>query len=185
MGGEILKVVPIKDREIEKDFEEVLKERDKRVYMFYMIASRTGFRQSDILPLRVRDVKGKLKLSIIEKKTKKLREVPIPLEVRREISRYIEGKKDREPLFPSPRKNKRCLDYTTVYKILKEAGKEIGLDHVGTHTCRKTYGHKIFKKRGNIGDVQCMLGHANARDTREYIGADDDYKEEITKDVFS
>lgn len=183
-GCERLKVKPIKDRELEKDFEQALKDRDIRVYVFYLLASRTGFRQGDLLKLRIRDIKDQRRLGLTEQKTGKYREVPIPSEVRKILARYIKGKKENDYLFQSNRKKKKPLDYTTIYKIMKEEGENVGLDQIGTHTARKTYGYRIFSRTKSVGEAQLMLGQSNSRDTKQYIGADEDYRDELTKKVF-
>ena len=171
---------------------DVLREKSEKIYIFYLICSLTGFRASDILPLRVRDVRGKRVLGITEKKTHQYREVPIPTELKKELERYVKDKKDYVPLFPSPMKRKKKknerdpvhLDYSTVYKTMHAIGKQLGMDNVGTHTGRKTYGYRIFEKTGRISDAQIMLGHKDPEHTRCYIGADEEYKLNLTKQVF-
>lgn len=49
---------PIKDKSKEIELIEYLKENDKRIYIFYLILRFTGFRASDVLPLKVDDVIG-------------------------------------------------------------------------------------------------------------------------------
>lgn len=182
--GERLKVKPIKSKQLEKDYEEELKERDYRVYIFYMLGSRTGFRQGDLLQLRVRDVKDKKTLGITEQKTGEYREVPIPSEVRKLLARYIRDKKENDYLFRSTRKIKKPMDYTSIYKIMKACGEAVGLEQIGTHTMRKTYGYRIFSATGSLGEAQLLLGQSNARDTEEYVGADEDHRAKVTKKVF-
>ncbi|SIR74490.1 hypothetical protein SAMN05421578_1611, partial [Paenibacillus macquariensis] len=51
-------VEPIRDREIIEDIKKRLfQEADKRNYILVVIGMNIGFRISDILPLRVRDLK--------------------------------------------------------------------------------------------------------------------------------
>lgn len=188
-----MKVIAITDKEAEEDYRLALKKKSLKIYIFYMMISRTGYRQGDIIGLRVRNVRAekaiKSNLGLIEQKTKTYREVPIPTELRRELKKYVEGKADWEPLFPATwesrkKKGKMYMDYTTAYKVMKEVGESVGLYNIGTHTGRKTYGHRIFKATGNIGDAQIMLGHRDVEHTKVYIGADESYKQTLTKKAF-
>ena len=180
----VLKSLPIKDKEQEKDFEYELQERDYRVHVFYKLGSRTGFRQRDLLLLRVRDVKDKKTLGLTEQKTGRYREVPIPVEVRKLLVKYIKDMKENDYLFQSTRKKKKPMDYTSIYKIMRECGEAVGLEQVGTHTMRQTYGYRIFMATGSIGEAQLLLGHRNVRDTEKYIGADENHIAKITRKVF-
>lgn len=186
-------VITIKDKEMERDFKEALKEKNIKAYIFYLIISQTGFRAGDILPLRVRDVRDntriKTTLGIRQKKTNTYREVPMPTELRKELNKYIRDKKDREPLFPATSRARRkkglvYMDYSAIYKILREVGEEVGLYGVGTHTGRKTYGYRIFKVNRSLGDAQLMLEQKDIEHTRRYVGADEDYKQEMTRKAF-
>lgn len=172
------------DSELEKDFEAILKEKDIRVYVYYVMIARTGYRQGDIIKLRVRDIKGKTSLNMIEEKTGKYREIVVTLELRKIINQYIKDKKDNDFLFQSPRKRKKHLDYTTMYKIMKAAGAELGIYNISTHTGRKTFGHKIYKVNRSVGDAQLMLGHTSITHTQKYVGADNDYRAELMKKAF-
>ena len=64
-------VQPIKDIEIIYDIADYLKSRNKRNYVLFMFGIYSGLRISDILKLRVRDVRNKNYIYIREKKTNK------------------------------------------------------------------------------------------------------------------
>ena len=68
-----INVKPIKDKEVLKNFaSELLRNKHgQRDYTIFVFGVFTGLRISDILNLKVSDVKGKLKTDIIEKKTGK------------------------------------------------------------------------------------------------------------------
>ena len=56
---------------------------------------------------------------------------------------------------------------------MNRAGKAAGLECIGTHTLRKTFGYHVYKKSGgNLGLVQKLLNHSNSGDTLRYIGID-------------
>lgn len=180
-----MEVAVIKDKRQEQDLKDYLKETDMRAYIFYLISSQAGYRGEDILPLRVRDVKGRDYFDIREKKTGNQRKIKFTSEVSRELNRYIRGKKDYMVLFPSRNGSNKPLDYTTMYKKLRDAGIEIGIPNVGTHTGRKTYGYRLFVTTKSIADVQLMFGHKNPEHTRRYIGADQDFRDSIMMKAFT
>lgn len=62
-------------------------------------------------------------------------------------------------------------------KILKKAARDhgvTGIEHLSTHTMRKTFGYKGFREY-DADFVSVALGHANTSVTRRYLGIDDEY----------
>lgn len=70
-------VQPIRDKEIIQEIKEFYKKQNERNYILFLLGIYTGFRISDILRLRVRDVEG-WNIVIREKKTKKNIDVKMP-----------------------------------------------------------------------------------------------------------
>ena len=58
-------------REIEKidEFKSLLKERSQRDYFLFFMGINTGLRISDLLPLKVKDVKNKTHITITEERS--------------------------------------------------------------------------------------------------------------------
>jgi integrase len=49
----------------------------------------------------------------------------------------------------------------------------VGLENIGTHSLRKTFGYHVYQKTGgNLGLVQKLLNHSSGADTLRYIGID-------------
>jgi integrase len=94
-------VQPIRDSEKVEAIKKYLKEHNERNYLLFLIGINTGLRISDILKLKVGDVKG-THISIREKKTGKQKRIRITPSLKRELNRYIEGKKDDEYLIKKP-----------------------------------------------------------------------------------
>jgi integrase len=86
-------VQPIRDPEKIEAIKQFLKEQNKRNYMLFLIGINTGLRISDILKLKVGDVKG-THISIREKKTGKQKRIRITPSLKRELNWYIEGKRN-------------------------------------------------------------------------------------------
>ena len=56
------------------------------------------------------------------------------------------------------------------YQIIHEAAEELGIDNVGTHTMRKTFGYKYYNKTKDVGTLQKMFNHSSPAITLRYIG---------------
>src|SRR5690625_3447206 len=94
-------VQPIRDTDKVEEVKKFLKEENERNYILFLIGINTGLRISDILKLRVIDVKEELHIVIREKKTEKQKWIRMTPQLRRELAQYIDGKKDHEYLIKS------------------------------------------------------------------------------------
>ena len=94
-------VEPIRDSDKIRELANYLRNYSERNYIMFLIGVNSGLRISDILRLRVRDVKGKDYISLREKKTKKQRIFPITPMLKKELKKYYEGKHEDEFLIKS------------------------------------------------------------------------------------
>jgi len=182
-------VQPIKNEDLELDLLEYLMANDERMYMFYLILRYTGFRASDVLPIKVRDIQGN-RLIIREKKTenranKEERKILIHKDLKKELDNYIKGKKSWEVLFPNNRGDNTNLSYTQAYRILKKASDSVGIKDFGTHSGRKTCAYHIYINTGSLDDVKNFLMHENARDTIRYVGIDQEVRDNTINKISS
>lgn len=168
------RVLPIREKEKVSEFKKALLAKSERNYIMFMLGSNAGLRISDILPLRVRDVRGEY-IEVIEQKTGKPREIPINTSLRKALDKYIRGKKDNEYLIKSRNGNNQPITRYMAYKILREAAQEAGVRKVGTHTMRKTFGYHYYQRTKDIEALCKMLGHSDAEITKRYIGIEDDF----------
>ncbi|QGG51593.1 tyrosine-type recombinase/integrase [Lysinibacillus pakistanensis] len=167
------RVEPIRDKELIQEIKEYLNENNERNYIMFLIGIHTGFRISDILTLRVKDVLG-WDIRLFEQKTKKYRNVKMPNELKRAIRKYVEGKNKYEFLIKSRKGKNKPIGRKQAYKILKEVADEFGLEHIGTHSLRKTYGYQHYKAFKDIAALQKELNHTDPRETKIYIGIEQD-----------
>ncbi len=163
-------VEPIRDKEVIKDIIDYLRLKSDRDALLFMFGIYSGLRVSDIIKLRVRDVKGKDRVTVKETKTGKEKILKINSILRKEIAVYIIGKKDYEVLFKSPRGINKPISRQQAYNIINNAGKHFGLERIGTHTMRKTFGFHIYQKTKDITLVQKLLNHSSPEFTLAYIG---------------
>lgn len=142
--------------------------------MLFLFGIYSGLRISDILKLRVRDVKGKDKIIMKEMKTKKDRRFQINKKLKKELDNYIKEKKDYEFLFKSRKGCNKPITRQQAWQILKEAGEKFGIESIGTHTLRKTFGYHLYMQTKNIALVQKILNHSSPEITMVYIGITQD-----------
>jgi integrase len=137
MGVHMNFVQLICDPETIEAIKRFLKEQNERNYLLFLIGINTGLRISDILKLKVGDVKG-THISIREKKTGKQKRIRITPSLKRELKWYIEGKEDGEYLIKSRNGHNKPIGRSMAYKILRKVAESFHLDEIRTHTLRKT-----------------------------------------------
>lgn len=166
-------VEPIRSKKDLQKVEKILKKKNFRYYVFFVIGTNCGLRISDILNLNVSDVKNKSYIDIIEKKTGKHKRFPVNSKLKPLLDKIAEGRKDSEPLFVSIFGNR--MERTQCYRIINEACKEAGIDYkVGTHTLRKTFGYHHYQKFKDVAVLQKIFNHYSPQVTLRYIGIDQD-----------
>ena len=169
-------VEPIRDIKVVLDIADYLKTGNQRNYVMFMFGIYSGLRISDILLFRVRDVKGKEFISQREKKTQKEKRFPINRELKVILDDYIKNKRDFEFLFKSPNKPNAPITRQQAYNILSEAGRQFGLDGIGTHTLRKTFGYHLYRQTQDAALLMDIFNHSDIHCTLRYIGVDQDCK---------
>lgn len=169
---------PIRNKEKLEDMKWALKRFcSERDYIMFLIGINTGLRVSDILALKVSDVKRKKRIVIIEQKTKKPRTIKLN-NIYDEIQNYIKTVESKW-LFPS-RKGDKPITSTQAYRQLNKASDMAEVESVGTHTMRKTFGYWYYKQTKNVAQLQRILNHRDPEVTLDYIGITE---EEIDKEL--
>lgn len=163
-------VEPIRNLDTVKDIQDYLKVRSARDYVLFTFGICTGLRISDILKLRVRDVRGKDCVYIREQKTGKEKKFLLKKTLRSVLVEYVEDKKDYEYLFKSNKGVNRPISRVQAYRILSDAGQVFGLSNIGTHTLRKTFGYHMYKQTGDVAMLMEIFNHAAPAITLRYIG---------------
>nr|WP_309099081.1 site-specific integrase [Fredinandcohnia onubensis] len=170
-------VQPIRDKELIQQIKKYLKRRSERNYVLFLFGINTGLRISDILSLRVKDVQG-WSIYLKEGKTGKPKEVKMPKELKRAVREYTKGKHKGDFLFESREKDKRgrpkAISRGMAYIILQEIAEEFGLERIGCHSLRKTYGYHFYDQTKDVAVLQEMLNHSDPEITMRYIGITQD-----------
>lgn len=165
-------VQPIRDQQKITEIKALLKRQSGRDYLLFVMGINTGLRIGDILPLRAGDVKGS-HIIIREQKTGKAKRFKINTALRAILDEYITGMADSDYLFPS-RKGDRPIGRVQAYKILNAAAGTVGLDEIGCHTMRKTFGYHFYQKTKDVAQLQEIFNHSAPSVTLRYIGINQD-----------
>src|SRR5699024_9083362 len=157
-----------------------LREKSERNYMMFVVGINSGLRISDILKLRVNDVKNTY-FNILEQKNDKVKRIAMTPSLQRELKQYGKGKEDHEYLFKSREGINKPIGRSMAYKILRDAADYVSLDSVGTHTLRKTFGYHFYKQYKDPALLQEIFNHSSEDITLRYIGINQDMMDKAIK----
>lgn len=177
-------VQPIRDKEKIEQMKIELLKSGYRDYMIFVIGINTGLRISDLLQLKVKDVRDRTHIVIQEQKTGKTKRFMINDQLRNDINKYIQGMNDEEYLFQSNKRYNRPLSRVQAYRILNKAAANVGLKEVGTHTLRKTFGYWHYQKYKDVALLQELFNHSAPSVTLRYIGINQDIMDKTIEDFY-
>lgn len=162
-------VQPIRNkRDIERMKKALSNPRDLLLFTFGINSS---LRISDILRIKVGDVRNKDVLTLREQKTGKAKKFRLNQSIVAAVKTLVPAEaSDDAPLFPS-RKGSAPISRVQAYRVLNEAAKRAGIDcEIGTHTLRKTFAYHAYKAGVDLAVIQSVLNHSSQRETLRYIG---------------
>lgn len=174
-------VEPIRDKKQLDNMKRYLKEKNKRDWLLFVLGINSGLRISDLLNLKVSDVKDKDRVTLREEKTGKAKDFPLSENCRKAVAEYLKDEPlpNDSPLFPSRKRAGATVKGETTgrisrqqaYDILTEAARAVGIkDAIGTHTLRKTFGYWAYKAGNDITRIQHLMNHSSPSVTLRYIG---------------
>lgn len=173
-------VQPIRDQEKIVEVRKYLASKNERNELLFCFGIYTGLRISDILRMKVKDVKGKDYITVREqkvqntKRTNKTKRIPIVPKLKRMINHYVQDKHNEEYLFRSRQGKNKPITRVQAYNILREAAYACELEEIGTHTLRKTFGYHIYQKTKDVALLQDIFNHSSPYITLKYIGVNQD-----------
>jgi len=174
-------VQPIRDKDVVHDIADYLKFKNERNYVMWMIGIYSGLRIGDILRLRVRDVANKQYISIREMKTNKQRRFEINAPLKSALAKYCAGRRPDEFLIKSRERENRPISRDMAYKILRDAADRFGLDSIGTHSMRKTFGYHFYLQTKDVVTLMKIFNHSHQGITLRYIGIEQEAINEAIK----
>lgn len=148
----------------------------KRDVFLFVLGINCGLRVSDMLTLKKKDIK-EYQIKLKESKTKKVNIIPLA-HIRAEIDEYIQFLNDDDYLFKSnkldPEGNSKPISRVQAYRILNKSAKSIGIEDIGTHSMRKTFGYHYYKRTNDIALLMNIFNHSSQSVTLRYIGINQD-----------
>jgi len=183
-------VEAIKDPKLIEEIKKHLYNRNPKYWMLWVLGTNTGLRVSDILKLRVSDVKDADHAWINEQKTTKDRRLYFNRQLKKTINDYIrqQGLSDNDYLIQSQKRREEPMSRQWAYTVLNEAAKTCGINtkehRVGTHTMRKTFGYWHYQRHHDVVLLQKIFNHSAPSVTLRYIGVTDDMIDQSLEDFF-
>ncbi|WP_053958013.1 site-specific integrase [Sulfobacillus thermosulfidooxidans] len=171
-------VEPLRDKRQIEAIKKILAAQNLRDAAWFTLGINSGLRISDLLALRVGDVrltptKWRERIQITEQKTGKTKDFPLSASAKKALAAYLATRPDAQPddpLFPS-RKHGRPLKRGQAWQILHDAAQMAGVtDAIGTHTLRKTFGYWAYQSGVDLAIIQQILNHSSPGTTLAYIG---------------
>ena len=180
-------VQPIRDKSKINEMKIELKKNGTRDYLLFITGINTGLRISDIIKLRVLDVLNedrtvKSHICINEQKTSKRKRFKINDTLAREFLEYTKNMKMTDYLFTSRKGINKPITRIQAYRLLNAVASKIGLEDIGTHTLRKTFGYHFYKKTKDVAMLQKLFNHSSPSITLRYLGIEQDEIDEAYED---
>ncbi len=155
------------------------KDGDYRMSAFIATGIFTGLRVSDLRMLRWNDLMGGDKLVVIEKKTKKRREIRLNHDFQahiRDCYHALEIFNPNEYVFLSQKRVVFSVQRLNVKLKEIKARYRIKVDNFSCHSLRKSLGREVFNKASDSGKEMSLLmlselyGHSSVQITKRYLG---------------
>lgn len=179
-------VQPIRDKNKINEMKIELKKSGTRNYLLFVTGINTGLRISDIIKLKVKDVSdnGTIKshICVTEQKTGKTKRFKINDTLSREFAEYCKNLKMTDYLFSSRKGKNEHITRIQAYRLLNTVAEKIGLEEIGTHTLRKTFGYHFYKKTKDVAMLQKLFNHSSPSITLRYVGIEQDEMDSAYED---
>lgn len=86
-------------------------------------------------------------------------------------------------MFKSREGKNKPITRVRAYEILKNAASELGINEVGTHTMRKTFGYQNYQREKDVAMLQDIFNHSSPYITLKYIGVNQDAIDMTMKNI--
>jgi site-specific recombinase XerD len=141
-----------------------------------MLGLTVGLRASDIVNIRFSDIAwNDCILTIMQTKTKKRLEIPLPIETANSIWKYIQNGRPKHSfidyIFITHKAPYTQLDTSTCRYALNRI-LNTNSTH-GFHILRRTFATKILLSGNKIQDIANLLGHQNTSSLDSYLSLDE------------
>lgn len=177
-------VEPIRDVKKIENIKIYLKKSSYRDYVLFELGINCGLRISDLLKLKVKDIRGIYHLRLRETKTGKPKVQLIPKNVYDILQEYTLGMDDEEYIFQSRKGKNQPIQRQRAFTIIQAAAAREGLQNIGTHTMRKTFGYHFYQRTKDLALLMEIFNHSKSEVTRRYIGINQDVMDEAMSNFY-
>lgn len=162
---------PIRDRDTLKDIAIYMRNNNDRDYVLFALAVYSGLRITDILNLRVKDLKNKREVNVIEKKTGKRKALTINPFLQNILKPYLKNKRDMDYVISCVGKDNKPISRVRAFQIIKNVGEQFDVK-LSPHSLRKTFGYFHYQENKDVIILQKIFNHSHPDVTFRYIGVD-------------
>ena len=163
-------VEPIRTLDNIEKIKKVLKAKKDRNFLLFILGINCGLRVSDLLQLKISDIKNKTHIELVEQKTGKIRRFPLNPILTKLLNDYIKNKDENQWLFKSQKGVNQPITRIQAYRIIKKACERAGLnEHIDTHSLRKTFGYHYYQKYKDLSYLQYRFSQQTINETIRYI----------------
>ena len=143
-----------------------LKKYGTRDYILVNLGINISLMISDIVKLKVSDAKNakvtmKKYVTTIENKTSKSKKFIIYNVLLAELTKYTSNMQQDQYLFQSSKGTNQHITEVQAYRILNKAGKNIGLEELGTHSMRKTFSYHHYQQNKDVALLKEIFNHSH------------------------
>ena len=160
--------LPIKEIEMINKIKDLFLSKGQiRGYLLFVLSINTGINLTDLLNLKVKDVKNKQYLNCGKNKA-----VPISNDLQEMIKTMIADCKVNEPLFQG--KLGQQLDRTSAFYIFKVICAELGVqDKYSVLSWRKTFAYHYYRKYKDLSYLMWLFNQSSIDSTLKFIGVEE------------
>lgn len=150
----------------------------KRDYAIILLASRMGLRSSDIVRLKIEDIKEKDEINIIQQKTGKALQLPLIEEVSVAIDDYLSVRPSSiaKEIFINVYAPYNPISTGTIRSLLKKyiaaADIDVGNRRKGPHALRSSLASSMVNDDVSYETVRKVLGHSSNNAIKHYARID-------------
>ncbi|BBB91447.1 site-specific integrase [Methylomusa anaerophila] len=164
-------VEPIRNKKQIDAIKKYLAGKNLRDYLLFVLGINSGLRISDLLSLKINDVREKDRIVLREKKTGKTKDFPLSDTCKKAIQQYLANIDHQSNWLFKSKKGDRPISRIQAYRIINRAARSINIkDAIGTHTLRKTFGYWAYKNGVDVTKIQKLLNHSAPSVTLAYLG---------------
>lgn len=166
---------------IEQIKQKYLDKKQKRDLLLFLISINTGIKLTELLKLKVCDIKNKDLLTIKEAYTKNKKVFPLNTEIKELAKEYTKDRKAKEPLFISI--FGKAVDRIQVFRNFKEICVDLGIEkEYSVSSWRKTFGYHYYQKYGDLAMLEWLFNQSTVAETIKYIGIKEDLNSHFNKE---